>query len=97
MLVDDSTWNKLSGDIRFADFGSVKMCPIVSPIHLIAMKFHAAKQEDRGNNYKDLNDIAEIMLSQNIVFEDLEKSDIITKYGTEEAVNTVRKIIKSRQ
>ena len=48
------------------DFGLSATIPIVSAIHLIAMKLHAAKQPDRTEVFKDLNDVVEIMTAQGV-------------------------------
>jgi hypothetical protein len=97
MLVDESTWQKLHTDARTADMGGTEPIPIVSPLHLIAMKLHGAKQTDREDPYKDLNDIAEILHAQNLRFEDLEGAGIIKKHGTEETVAQLRQILAARR
>ncbi|MCB0325316.1 MAG: nucleotidyl transferase AbiEii/AbiGii toxin family protein [Bdellovibrionales bacterium] len=97
MLVDDGTWQKLKVDASDADFGGPERLPIVAPLHLIAMKLHAAKQLDRTDPYKDLNDVAEILLAQGFSFQDLEKSGIIEKHGTEKTVAELRRILESRR
>ena len=97
MLVDQETWQKLRQDVRFADLGEAESYPMVSPLHLIAMKLHAAKQPDRQDFYKDLNDIAEILLAQNITIEDLEHSGIIDRHGTEKTITQLRSILQSKR
>ena len=96
MIVENETWNKLFESAANADFGGSEPYPVVSSEHLIAMKLHSAKQVDRKEYLKDLNDISEIMLEQNISFEDLEHSGIIQKHGTEKTINELKKLIKSK-
>ncbi len=97
MLVNENTWQTLFEELRLADLGGQQPYPIVSPLHLIAMKLHAAKQIDRTDSYKDLNDIAEILISQNITIDDLEISDILEKHGTEKTLSQLRIIWDSKR
>jgi hypothetical protein len=96
MLVNDDTWEKLLADSSLASLGGIDPYPIVSPLHLIAMKLHAAKQSDRRDSYKDLNDVAEILLAQQITLGDLEQTDILSKHGAEETITKLRDILKSK-
>ena len=97
MLVNDETWKKLRKNYLQVDFGGSTAYPIVSAAHLIAMKLHAAVQEDREDSYKDLNDIAEILMEQNLSFEDEELSDIMSKYGTEKTLAQLKTILESKR
>jgi len=97
MLCDKSTWQKLESDSSFAELGGSRPYPIVSPLHLIAMKLHAAKQNDRVDIYKDLNDIAEILRVQELTFDDLDKAGIIEKHGTEKTLTQLRSILESKR
>ena len=97
MLVDQATWQKLREGASVVDFGGPEPVPIVGPLHLIAMKLHAAKQSDRSDPYKDLNDIVEILLAQGILFEDLERSGIIEKHGTGTTTAELRRMLESRR
>lgn len=97
MLLDSETWNKIYPAIKYVDLGFEANSPIVSAIHLIAMKMHASKQIDRADFIKDLNDVAEIMINQKISFDELEKNDIIKRYGTETTVNELKRILASRK
>lgn len=96
MMVDSETWKKLTETSVTADFGGSENFPIVSSIHLVAMKFHSAKQPDRQEYLKDLNDIVEIMLAQKFSFEDLEQAGIIDKHGTEKTISELKRLLESR-
>ncbi len=96
MLVDQNTWAKLKAGMKEAGFGSKLLYPIVDHLHLISMKLHAAKQIDREDFYKDLNDIVEIMLAQDMSFENLEKEGIIEKHGTEKTIKLLKDLYQSR-
>lgn len=97
MMVNDQTWAALKSDSSEGNFGGEALLPVVGPLHLIAMKLHAAKQLDREERFKDLNDIVEILIAQRIPFEELEKSGIIDKYGTEVTIARLRELYHSRQ
>lgn len=94
MIVDDETWGKLLLEIRHVDLGLGTLVPIVSPMHLIVMKLHSAKQPDRTEMFKDVNDIAQIMIHQNISMDDLNNHDILKKYGTEATINELKRIFE---
>lgn len=94
MIVEEETWNKLYAEVRFVDLGFGVLSPLVSPLHLIAMKLHSAKQPDRTEVFKDINDIAHVMINQKITFEDLVQNDIISKYGTESTINELRRMLE---
>jgi len=97
VIVDSSTWKELYDKKSYADFGLEIKCPVVSPIHLIAMKLHSAKQPDRNEYLKDLADIIEVMLAQNITFQTLESDGILTKYGSESTNNELRRLLRARK
>lgn len=97
MLVDQSTWEKLKNHASLADFGLSSNIPIVGALHLVAMKLHSAKQVDRSDKYKDLNDIVEICIAQDISLEDLENSGILSSHGTEKIIDELRVLLESRK
>lgn len=97
MIVNTETWNSLKDECSEADFGGSTPYPIVNFRHLIAMKLHAAKQPDREDFYKDLNDIAEILAAQSIHLEDPSLAEIVGKHGTDETLAQLRTIIKSKR
>lgn len=96
MLVDHQTWDRLYDSVTKVDFGGAELFPVIGVVPLIAMKLHAAKQPDREDFEKDLTDVVEIMLAQNISFEDLEKLGIIEKYGTEKNIARIKESYSSR-
>lgn len=96
MLVNEDTWKKLKESSTVVDFGGAEPIPIVSALHLIAMKLHAAKQPDRTERYKDLNDVVEILLAQGLCLDDLEKAGIMQKHGNETTINELRRLFRSR-
>jgi hypothetical protein len=93
MLVNSDTWAKLLQKRTFADFGGTEPYPSVGALHLLAMKFHSAKQPDRKDRLKDCQDIAEVMFKQTISFEDLEKEGIIVKHANKETIDEVSRIL----
>lgn len=97
MLVDDDTWSKLRQDVVFGDLGGPTPYPIVSALHFIAMKLHSAKQHDRTEYHKDLNDIVETMLAQKIELGDLEAHGILQKHGTERTIQLLKDMLDVRR
>ncbi len=96
MIVDASTWTELVSQKGYADFGGGAVHPVVSPKHLISMKLHAAKQSDRSEYLKDLGDIIEIMIAQNLTFENLDKDGILGKYGTQSTIDELKRLWRAR-
>ena len=96
MILDKETWSKLWASVKEGDFGGQEKYPLVDSLHLIAMKLHAAKQPDREEYHKDINDIVEIMLTQNYNFADLEQAGIIEKHGAKETISLLRKLFDTR-
>lgn len=90
MFVNADTWAKLKSASSLGDFGGAEPYPVVGPIHLIAMKLHAASQSDRLEYLKDLQDIVAIMQRQNISYETLDKEGILTKYGKREIIEKLK-------
>jgi hypothetical protein len=96
MLVNTATWKQLWEAAKLVDFGGDENYPVVDSLHLIAMKLHAASQPDREEYYKDLNDIVEILLAQNLSYADLQKTGIVEKHGSERTVALLKKIYEAR-
>lgn len=97
VIVDSSTWKELYDSKSLVEFGKGLVCPIVSPLHLIAMKLHAAKQSDRTEYLKDLSDVVEIMIKQEISFNFLEENGILKKYGSESTLNELTRLLRARK
>ena len=92
MLVDSATWGKLHEDASVLYMGESGSYPVVSPIHFIAMKLHAAGQIDRGpDSLKDIGDIVETMREQSISLTDLKESGILEKHGKEDVISELTK------
>jgi predicted RNA binding protein with dsRBD fold (UPF0201 family) len=49
------------------------------------------------NVFKDLNDIAEVVLAQSITFEDLSSSGLLERNGTEQTVESLQEIVESKR
>jgi hypothetical protein len=96
MLVDSDTWSKLKSSESRCDLGGTERYPIVAPLHLISMKLHAAKQPDRVEFFKDINDVVEIMLTQSISFAELEEAGIIEKHGSEKTTSILKQFLEQR-
>jgi Nucleotidyl transferase AbiEii toxin, Type IV TA system len=97
MIVNAETWIKLKASSSQAKFSESETYPVVDALHLIAMKLHAAKQSDRQEFHKDINDIVEVMLAQKITFADLEQADIINKHGSEKTTALLRDMLQARK
>jgi hypothetical protein len=54
-------------------------------------------QPDRKDVFKDLNDIAEVVLAQSITFEDLSSSGLLERNGTEQTVESLQEIVESKR
>jgi hypothetical protein len=96
MIVDSASWKVLFDNKACADFGGGVEYPIVSALHLVSMKLHAARQPDRSEYLKDLSDIIEIMLAQNISFENLDKDGILKEYGSQSTIDELRRLLRAR-
>lgn len=93
MIVNSDTWNKLAQQSQTANFGGSKDFPIVSPLHLIAMKLHSASQNDRKEWLKDLNDVVEIMRRQSITMTDLSEGGIVARHCSSKIIEELKKLV----
>lgn len=96
VLVDDSTWNQLNAERVMADFGGGEHYPVISAKHLIAMKLHAASQVNRQDKFKDLNDVAAIIINQGLSMNKLEKDGILGKYGSDKTITRLKEILAEK-
>lgn len=80
MLVAPTTFEKLRRDSRMRKIGK-HLLPIVSPLHLMAMKLHALHQPRRAADGKDLNDIVALIKGGIINVQTPDFRAIIEKYG----------------
>jgi len=83
MLLDESTYTKLNHRALIKSFGGVSI-RIPDPIHLIAMKLHALKNEHRVQQGKDLQDILGLIHSVGMRADNAELQGVLEKYSTSE-------------
>jgi hypothetical protein len=91
MLVDASTWEKLSAAAvmrRMEEGFSVR---VPNPLHLIAMKLQASKAPFRKPNNQDFQDVIQLILANGVDLTDPEVGAIIQKYGSNEVLDQIRK------
>lgn len=60
MLVSDATFEKLEAEHRELEFGLTRL-GVPKPLHMIALKLHAMKNEERWRSGKDMSDILQII------------------------------------
>lgn len=82
MLVDDSTFAKLLAGSEWLDFGSRRI-RVISVLHLIALKLHALRSEDRRALGKDYFDILNLIRLNGVDIRSPEFEGILDRYATE--------------
>jgi predicted nucleotidyltransferase len=83
MLLNDGTFEKLHGQAVAQDIGEVRV-PIVSLLHLIALKVHALKNTRTHRFLKDFQDVTELVTRNKINLASPELQEIFERYGTPE-------------
>jgi len=85
MIVEESTWGKLSAKAWSIDFGSGVSAGLVAPDHLIAMKLQACRAPQRRSDALDWSDVVELAVRLGFDPEtDLAFGELVLKYGGEE-------------
>ncbi|MEO8351516.1 MAG: nucleotidyl transferase AbiEii/AbiGii toxin family protein [Chthoniobacteraceae bacterium] len=80
MLVNSATFQKLTDGKRELDFGPTRL-NVPQPLHLIALKLHAMRNDERRRLGKDFPDIAQIMRHCGIKPGDAEFRRIVDHYA----------------
>jgi hypothetical protein len=91
MLVDASTFAKLSTDPAYCFFDGVKT-PIPRLSHLLALKLHALKHYIPHRYERDLGDVVELIRINRVNLADPEFAGIFERY----AIDSVRREIERR-
>ena len=91
MVVSDETFDKLRSREQRRAVGGATL-PVPDPLHLIALKLHALRNEERARLGKDVSDIGGLISSCGIDTSDVEFRDILERYADEET----RREIKTR-
>lgn len=91
MFVDKNTFNGIKLDSKEIQIAN-EIFYVPSLEHLIALKLHSIKHNQKNREFKDLPDIINLIKANNVKYKKKQFKDICLKYGTAELYN---KIIKS--
>ncbi len=80
MLVSRETFRKLAIDARELAFGATRLL-VPRPLHLVALKLHAMKNDERRRLGKDLSDILQIIRLCGIDPADAEFLETVERYA----------------
>lgn len=83
MLADMQTFSTIQRDSRRCDIGNGLSLAIPSPLHLIAMKFHALRSAARLEAGLDLQDVKHLIKSAKIDTSSKEFTEIANRYATD--------------
>ena len=86
MMVDDSTWEKLSATGEAESLSENYSAVWPSPLHLIALKLHAWRGEFRSGRERDWSDILGLIEKCDIDLGDPSVREIFTRYGGDKAL-----------
>ena len=90
MMVDDLTREKIIKDGKTAEIVGEKLI-IPSLNHLIALKLHAIKSNQKNRIWKDLPDIIRLINMNNVDCKNKTFKEICLKYGNDEIYQTILK------
>ena len=96
MLVDDSTFGKISGGSVEANLEGVTI-RIPSLAHLIAMKLHALRSGAQHRRSRDLSDVATLIQLRGVDLASPEYAEIVTRYATPEILAAIRVLLDGSQ
>ena len=82
VFVDPATFSGVQRESREENFGDCKLW-VPKAEHLIAMKLHAVKQQPQLREFKDLNDIVELIKANRIDAKSGAFKSLCLKFGTE--------------
>lgn len=83
MLVSSETFQKLREEHRELEFGPTRL-PVPQPLHLIALKLHAMRNDERRRQGKDLPDILQIIRLCKIDTSGLAFQRIVERYANQQ-------------
>ena len=93
MFVDIDTLNKIIKEAKETTIGSQKfIVPTLN--HLIALKLHAIKYNPKIREYKDLPDIINLIIINQVNYSDNDFHQLCLKYGTEELYQKIMTVLK---
>ncbi len=93
MLVSRETFRKLEEGCRQLQFGSTWL-EAPQPLHLIALKLHAMKNDARRRSGKDLTDILEVIRLCQIDVGGIAFEEILSRYGNAETRAALTEALK---
>lgn len=86
ILVDESTWEKLSDKANTESLGGDVTAQLPDPLHLIAMKLQASTSANRRSDATDWSDVLQLIQTQNLSLDDEGFASIVDKYGGPDAL-----------
>ena len=89
MLVSRETFQKLQEGCRELEFGPTRL-PVPQPLHLIALKLHAMKNDERRRLGKDLPDILQMIHLCGIDPKSKGFTDIVERYANSQTRNLIK-------
>lgn len=90
MIVDKTTREKIIEDGKELDVVGEKLV-IPSVNHLIALKLHAIKNNQKNRVWKDLPDIVSLIKINKVDYNDTQFKEMCIKYGSEEIYQAILK------
>ncbi len=91
MLVDSSTWEKLSDGAVEKDLGGGLIVRVPHARHLIAMKLQAALSVTRREEAQDWNDVVAMIDAQGYSLTDPEFRALVERFGGESAIGRLER------
>jgi hypothetical protein len=89
MFVNPSTWAKLRGEAEAKASGRVTV-RVPSPLHLVALKLHAASSPQRSDPEKDWGDIFQLVKRHRLDPNQQPFADLVKRYGGEAALDRLK-------
>ena len=93
MFVDRFTLDKIMEEAKPITIAGQKFI-VPSLNHLIALKLHSIKNNEKLRLLKDLPDIVNLIRKNNVNVEDKEFKELCLKYGTEDLYRRILEVIK---
>ncbi|HEY5792255.1 MAG TPA: hypothetical protein VIS74_03090 [Chthoniobacterales bacterium] len=89
MLVDDSTFAKLLAGSEWRDYGRRRV-RVAGVLHLIALKLHALRSEERASLGKDYLDILNLIRLNRVDIHSVEFEEVVNRYGSPSIRDRIR-------
>ena len=93
MFVDRFTLDKIMEEAKPITIAGQKFI-VPSLNHLLALKLHSIKNNEKLRLLKDLPDIVSLIRKNNVNAEDREFKELCLKYGTEDLYRRILEVIK---